>query len=258
MPSPEDDLATDPKPLIGQLRSTSETMPAELRSSIVALGAAVTPDLLAVLEDPELAAEDSPAGGWPPIHAADLLVELRAESAIGPLLKLLREGDLDDILSLRIAVELPRFGAAAQDPLLAELASTTDPERRLTLCEILSCLGLRDERVWNAVSGEFYASPVLCASFLARYGDPRGIPLIEDALYDCHPDDKWARHDIRALVEAYKTLAGALPDELAQHVEDLVHSFDVPAPAPVGATKIGRNDPCPCGSGKKYKRCCLA
>src|SRR2546429_3534986 len=24
-----------------------------------------------------------------------------------------------------------------------------------------------------------------------------------------------------------------------------------------GKGKIGRNDPCPCGSGKKYKRCCL-
>ena len=23
-----------------------------------------------------------------------------------------------------------------------------------------------------------------------------------------------------------------------------------------GKQKIGRNDPCPCGSGKKYKRCC--
>jgi uncharacterized iron-regulated membrane protein len=22
-------------------------------------------------------------------------------------------------------------------------------------------------------------------------------------------------------------------------------------------TKIGRNNPCPCGSGKKYKNCCL-
>ena len=22
------------------------------------------------------------------------------------------------------------------------------------------------------------------------------------------------------------------------------------------AVKVGRNDPCPCGSGKKYKRCC--
>ena len=23
------------------------------------------------------------------------------------------------------------------------------------------------------------------------------------------------------------------------------------------STETGRNDPCPCGSGKKYKRCCL-
>ena len=30
------------------------------------------------------------------------------------------------------------------------------------------------------------------------------------------------------------------------------------APAPIRRdAKIGRNDPCPCGSGKKYKRCCL-
>jgi uncharacterized protein YecA (UPF0149 family) len=21
--------------------------------------------------------------------------------------------------------------------------------------------------------------------------------------------------------------------------------------------KVGRNEPCPCGSGKKYKKCCL-
>lgn len=25
---------------------------------------------------------------------------------------------------------------------------------------------------------------------------------------------------------------------------------------PISATKVGRNDPCPCGSGKKYKKCC--
>lgn len=25
---------------------------------------------------------------------------------------------------------------------------------------------------------------------------------------------------------------------------------------PVAAAKVGRNDPCPCGSGKKYKKCC--
>jgi len=27
--------------------------------------------------------------------------------------------------------------------------------------------------------------------------------------------------------------------------------------APITATKTGRNEVCPCGSGKKYKRCCL-
>jgi uncharacterized protein YecA (UPF0149 family) len=25
---------------------------------------------------------------------------------------------------------------------------------------------------------------------------------------------------------------------------------------PARSTKVGRNEPCPCGSGKKYKRCC--
>ena len=25
-----------------------------------------------------------------------------------------------------------------------------------------------------------------------------------------------------------------------------------------GSAKVGRNDPCPCGSGKKYKKCCGA
>ncbi len=31
-----------------------------------------------------------------------------------------------------------------------------------------------------------------------------------------------------------------------------------PAPVRNEAPKTGRNDPCPCGSGKKYKHCCLA
>ena len=27
--------------------------------------------------------------------------------------------------------------------------------------------------------------------------------------------------------------------------------------APAKVVKVGRNDPCQCGSGKKYKKCCL-
>jgi uncharacterized protein YecA (UPF0149 family) len=32
----------------------------------------------------------------------------------------------------------------------------------------------------------------------------------------------------------------------------------VQAPVQRNLPKVGRNDPCPCGSGKKYKKCCGA
>lgn len=32
--------------------------------------------------------------------------------------------------------------------------------------------------------------------------------------------------------------------------------FEEPKEPYVRDVKIGRNDPCPCGSGKKYKKCC--
>ena len=30
----------------------------------------------------------------------------------------------------------------------------------------------------------------------------------------------------------------------------------IPGESTARSSKIGRNDPCPCGSGKKFKRCC--
>jgi tetratricopeptide (TPR) repeat protein len=43
-------------------------------------------------------------------------------------------------------------------------------------------------------------------------------------------------------------------------VHDLHDKEDVPEQQPIrrDQPKVGRNDPCPCGSGKKYKRCCGA
>lgn len=35
-----------------------------------------------------------------------------------------------------------------------------------------------------------------------------------------------------------------------------IHKQWVSSKTIVNKTKIGRNDPCPCGSGKKYKQCC--
>jgi preprotein translocase subunit SecA len=42
----------------------------------------------------------------------------------------------------------------------------------------------------------------------------------------------------------------------ADYEEALAAGEDEKKPQPARATqKIGRNDPCPCGSGKKYKHC---
>ena len=45
------------------------------------------------------------------------------------------------------------------------------------------------------------------------------------------------------------------PEEKKAAFGSLVSSGDVPYVR--AGKKIGRNDPCPCGSGKKYKQCCM-
>ncbi len=49
-------------------------------------------------------------------------------------------------------------------------------------------------------------------------------------------------------------------DEKKQIKAGLPGEDEAPLPPPVEPIKadktVGRNDPCPCGSGKKYKKCC--
>lgn len=45
--------------------------------------------------------------------------------------------------------------------------------------------------------------------------------------------------------------------EKASYYNDLYDDFCMPVQQPiVKEAKIYPNDPCPCGSGKKYKKCC--
>ena len=53
----------------------------------------------------------------------------------------------------------------------------------------------------------------------------------------------------------------AVVDELPHILRTIASYWRNPpaAPArklPLRSSKIGRNHPCPCGSGKKYKKCC--
>ena len=51
-----------------------------------------------------------------------------------------------------------------------------------------------------------------------------------------------------------------LMDQLFQRTEELKEDFTeeiINSTVPLISEKIARNEPCPCGSGKKYKKCCI-
>jgi len=51
-----------------------------------------------------------------------------------------------------------------------------------------------------------------------------------------------------------KVIVGLEPDR-PEDISDVGRVLSPVMPVTVGP-KVGRNDPCPCGSGKKYKKCC--
>jgi len=66
-------------------------------------------------------------------------------------------------------------------------------------------------------------------------------------------DDEGQVHRIRQDAQG-RPLCPHCGQPLVEEGGSLVHA----PPTPPSATKkVGRNDPCPCGSGKKYKHCCL-
>jgi preprotein translocase subunit SecA len=74
---------------------------------------------------------------------------------------------------------------------------------------------------------------------------------------------------VRLTEEAERELSGIWSESEARHDEydatrsqmeaGVEGSMSREAPKPIkrAEPKVGRNEPCPCGSGKKYKKCCL-
>lgn len=71
-----------------------------------------------------------------------------------------------------------------------------------------------------------------------RFGDPWTFYLPKQI---AARTQRWAEEDARK-------------NKIAQ---ESTYDYDLDEPYVRAETKVGRNDPCPCGSGKKYKKCCL-
>lgn len=51
-------------------------------------------------------------------------------------------------------------------------------------------------------------------------------------------------------------LSRLLGRPIVENMGNIISLYNYKLNNPVRSKKIGRNEPCPCGSGKKYKKCC--
>ncbi len=220
--------------------------------------------LIAMACDTELLeAETGSDAVWAPVHAWRTLGQLRAPSAVEPLLDLLRTID-DDTLDIEIPIVLGMIGPPAIPPITGFMTDRSNP----TLPVANAIAGLQE------IAGRHPERRTECIDLMLQpltwpEADPTLNGFAISSLLDLH-----AVEAIEPIRDAFRrdvvdlTVAGDMEDVemelgLRTHRDTPApfHQHDkrssVPFPTPIRAEKIGRNEPCPCGSGRKYKKCCL-
>ena len=224
---------------------------------------------------------------WAPVHAWWALAQLRAEEAIVPLLGLLRR--IDEANDDWVGEDLPRalaaIGPAAIPPLMEYLANPAHGEwARVAAAGTLGRIGqqyaeARGECVarLTAQLTRFADQPIhLNALLISPLLDLRAVeaaPIMEKAFASGRVDETvagdWEDVQIELGIKTqreharkpneYTKLGGQLRSALGVKLtadNQIVPLAPKEMAAKRPAAKTGRNEPCPCGSGKKFKKCC--
>lgn len=135
---------------------------------------------------------------------------------------------------------------------------------------------------WNAIAARREANaehrPIIDNFGMAMPGEEWAVGFMsgidmEEGAWDPLFDDKQADQVVLPIM----VLCRAVPEEIQEQITDEMREtildqlpvalqmiaayWRAPNPSfprhePVRSTKVGRNEPCPCGSGKKFKKCC--
>jgi hypothetical protein len=165
---------------------------------------------------------------------------------------------------------------------LGELRNRTDPGARWIAFALLGLSHAALERLASALE-DLKHTPAEVQRILRTTMREDDVVINVLAHRGLAKDDFFKNVTIRSRIEHYRSRPRATvtlgidqrdsskPFEIAQWVEGtweheatmeqlLAEDHEQPriAQLPHGVPKPGRNDPCPCGSGKKFKRCCIA
>lgn len=191
---------------------------------------------------------------WIPIHAWRLIGRLKIKEAINPLVN-----NLNNYPNINwCAHELPHvfemLGKDAVEPLANKLADTSNTEMaQFLIIESMvsiaqankSCRNYIIDRFTDTLDFEnkeaYYLNTGILLN-LIRLGVRLGKPIIQA---------------FKEFIEENKILDPGLYTEHIMHDQNNDPFSSLPVSTQLRIGKIGRNDKCPCGSGKKYKKCCL-
>lgn len=232
------------------------------------LGMDDVPELLRMVADKNLQNDDTDGPElWARTHAWRALGRLQAQAAVQPLLSLLDIEDYDEFL----ADEIPAICALIGKNAIPELADFLLKEQQKPIQFDVAIFSLK------TIAKQYPDMRDECIAVFVKIleneehanGEKNGLAI-------------WALLDLMA-VETIDVIRAAFRRNavdlsLAGDEEDVEIALGLrtrratPKPRyqtlppgwaidekqmPQKSEKIGRNDPCPCGSGKKYKKCCL-
>jgi hypothetical protein len=236
--------------------------------------------LIRVATDPDLLNNDDQSPlFWATVHAWYALGQLQVVDAIKPLLNLHDEYPFDMYLHSEIAKAISFMGVEAIPHLNIILWDSSQSET--TKSEAISCLeklgkkhrieslsALNDFLAKTTHEHRTLAGFAICA--LIKLQATESIEIISDTFKRQCVDisipgdleDVEIALGLRTKRVTPKPNYNTLSSETMKNIEDIRKHFrldedDMESSSLKHSAKIGRNDPCHCGSGKKYKKCCL-
>ena len=221
------------------------------------------PDLLRMGTDINLlwAEPESPAS-MAPVHAWRLLARLQAVEAIGPLVQLLKTPDISRFIESELPVVLSLFGMPAVPVLHAFLEERKHGEEpRSCAISVLSMIAETTAEA-RVACVDVLVDQVAAADRSDRIVNAYAVSALKNMK---------AMIALGAIESAYRNEAvdTAIAGDWSAAVSVLGHGRTAFAPLsgprrgrPLGMPRLvrepGRNEPCPCGSGIKFKKCCRA
>lgn len=248
----------------------------------------VLPNLLSLVMDSYFSEQHWITSRWP-----ELLSEF-GESAAEPLMNFVRElkGAYRDnfdysMARSQVAKALALVGMQHQ-PVRERITeffcqTVTDPEEsdKSFLAQTVLCPIALDRKAGLEAVRQMFHRKIITESAFGKYNDV--VRYVSDRRYDLRDDlgddfldfydpeaiairqKRWESKDAIEFSENdyHRAYSGAAPFPLP--FERLYASKEISVPAGyveseagniIRREKVGRNDPCSCGSGKKYKKCC--